>query len=188
MVVYLVFERGEISNKVIVINIEINRYEICLWLVALGLQDSLTLLCHVGHLHHRLHLGHVRHLHRHLLLQGLALPHHGFSLPHHGLDDRVGKDAVGGAVDDWSSVDNRVGQMVGGVVGNCMVGNRVGNSVMGNRVSHCMVGNWMGNSMVSNWMGHCVVGNWMGNSMVSNWMGHCVVGNRVGNGTGDRVS
>merc|ERR1711971_1177202 len=161
MVVYLVFERGEISNKVIVINIEINRYEICLWLVALGLQDSLTLLCHVGHLHHRLHLGHVRHLHRHLLLQGLALPHHGFSLPHHGLDDRVGKDAVGGAVDDWSSVDDRVGQMVGGVVGN---------SVMGNRVGHCMVGNWMGNSMVGN------------------WMGHCVVGNRVGNGTGDRVS
>ena len=73
-------------------------------------------------------------------------------------------------MDDWSSVDDRVGQMVGGVVGNCMVGNWVGNSVMGNRVGHCMVGNWMGNSMVSN------------------WMGHCVVGNRVGNGTGDRVS
>ena len=98
-------------------------------------------------------------------------------------------------MDDWSSVDDRVSQMVGGVVGNCMVGNWVGNSVMGNRVGHCMVGNRMGNSMVSNWMGHCMVGNRVANSMgnrvsqeantmvswrmVDSWVGHGMVGSVV---------
>merc|ERR1711944_208580 len=104
-----------------------------LW-VAPGLQDSLTLLLHVGHLHHRLHLGHVCHLHWHLL-QGLALPHHRLSFPLHRLHDGVGKDTVGGTVDDWSSVmHNRVSQMVGSWMGHCMVCNGVGHG-MGDRVS-----------------------------------------------------
>jgi len=163
--VYFVFGWREFSDEVIVINIEINRYEICL-------QDSLTLLRHVGHVHHRLHLGHVSHLHRHLLLfQGLALPHHGLSLPHHGLDDRVGKDAVGRAVDDWSGV------MHDGVSCQAVVGNWVGNSMVGNRVCHCVVGNGVGNCMV----GHCMMGNWMSHCMMGNRVGNSMVGNRVSN-------
>ena len=69
-------------------------------------------------------------------------------------------------MDDWSSVHDRVSQMVRSVVGNCVVGNWMGHCMVGNRVSNCVVGNWVGN---------CVVGN----SMMSN---------RVGNCMGDRVS
>jgi len=65
-------------------------------------------------------------------------------------------------VDDWSSVHDRVSQMVGSVMG------------------HCMVGNWMGNSMMGNGVGYGMVGH----SMV----GHGMVGNRVGHCMGDRVS